>query len=61
MRTDVVFLSAPDAIHLYYGSTFLRGMQLTELLAAHRYLYLAIIGIHAWRMRRLDRRYRERA
>jgi len=33
MRTDVVFLSAPDAIRLYYGSTFLRGMQLTELLA----------------------------
>ncbi len=33
MRTDVVFLSAPDAIHLYYGSTFLRGRQLTELLA----------------------------
>jgi hypothetical protein len=34
MRTDVVFLSTPDAIHLYYGSTFLRGRQLTELLAA---------------------------
>lgn len=34
MRTDVVLLSAPDAIHLYYGSTFLRGRQLTDLLAA---------------------------
>ncbi|MDB5579970.1 MAG: hypothetical protein JWR80_5146 [Bradyrhizobium sp.] len=34
MRTDVVFLSTPDSIHLYYGSTFLRGRQLTELLAA---------------------------
>jgi hypothetical protein len=33
MRTDVVFLSAPDAIHLYYGSTLLRGRQLSELLA----------------------------
>jgi len=34
MRTDVVFLSAPDSVHLYYGSTFLRGRQLSELLAA---------------------------
>ena len=34
MRTDVIFLSAPDAIRLYYGSTFLRGRQLTELLSA---------------------------
>ena len=34
MRTDVVFLSTPDSVHLYYGSTFLRGRQLTELLAA---------------------------
>jgi hypothetical protein len=34
MRTDVVFLTAPDSIRLYYGSTFLRGRQLTELLAA---------------------------
>ena len=33
MRTDVVFLSAPDAIRLYYGSTFLRGKQLVELLS----------------------------
>ena len=33
MRTDVVFLSAPDSLRLYYGSTFLRGRQLTELLA----------------------------
>ena len=33
MRTDVVFLSAPDSIRLYYGSTFLRGRQLTELLS----------------------------
>jgi hypothetical protein len=34
MRTDVVFLSAPNSIHLFYGSTFLRGRQLTELLSA---------------------------
>jgi hypothetical protein len=34
MRTDVVFLSAPDSIRSYYGSTFLRGRQLTELLSA---------------------------
>jgi hypothetical protein len=33
MRTDVVFLSAPDAIRLYYGSTFLRGKQLIALLS----------------------------
>jgi hypothetical protein len=33
MRTNVVFLSAPDSIRLYYGSTFLRGRQLTELLS----------------------------
>jgi len=33
MRTDVVFLSAPQSAHLYYGSTFLRGRQLSELLS----------------------------
>ena len=33
MRT-VVFLSAPDSLRLYYGSTSLRGRQLAELLAA---------------------------
>ena len=34
MRSNVVFLSAPDSVRLYYGSTFLRGQQLSGLLAA---------------------------
>jgi putative solute:sodium symporter small subunit len=38
------------------------GWPLSFYLAAQgaSLVYLAIIGIHAWRMRRLDRRYRER-
>jgi hypothetical protein len=34
MRTNVVFLSTQDAIRLYYGSTFLRGQQLSSLLSS---------------------------
>jgi hypothetical protein len=34
MRTNVVLLSAPDSARLYYGSTFLRGQQLSDLLSA---------------------------
>jgi hypothetical protein len=33
MRTDVIFLSAPKSLQLYFGSTLLRGSQLSELLA----------------------------
>lgn len=33
MRTNVVFLSSPDAPRSYYGSTVLRGRQLVDLLS----------------------------
>src|SRR5436305_655483 len=33
MRTNVVFLSSPDARRAYYGATVLRGQQLFDLLA----------------------------
>jgi hypothetical protein len=33
MRTEIVFLSAPQSNRFYFGSTLLRGRQLSELLA----------------------------
>jgi hypothetical protein len=34
MRTNIVFLSAPNSLQRYYGSTLLRGQQLSGLLAS---------------------------
>jgi hypothetical protein len=34
MRTDVTFLSNPESLQLYFGSTLLRGCQLSKLLAS---------------------------